>query len=51
VMHGDAPDVDDLVDMLGAVYPREDIIVTQIGAVIGTHGGPRIIGVTFHVPK
>lgn len=51
VMHGDAPDVDELVDLLGAVYPREDIIVTQIGAVIGTHGGPRIIGVTFHVPK
>ncbi len=51
VMHGDAPDVDELVDLLGAVYPREDIIVTQIGAVIGTHGGPRLIGVTFHVPK
>lgn len=51
VMHGDAPDVDELLDLLGAVYPREDIIVTQIGAVIGTHGGPRIIGVTFHVPK
>ncbi|HEX2040047.1 MAG TPA: DegV family protein [Acidimicrobiales bacterium] len=51
VMHGDAPDVDELLDLLGAVYPREDILVAQIGAVIGTHGGPRIIGVTFHVPK
>lgn len=51
VVHGDAPDVDELLDLLGAVYPREDIIVAQIGAVIGTHGGPRIIGVTFHVPK
>lgn len=51
VMHGDAPDVDELLDLLGAVYPREDIIVGQIGAVIGTHGGPRIVGVTFHVPK
>ena len=51
VMHGDAPDVDELVDMLGAVYPRDDIIVEQVGAVIGTHGGPRVIGVTFQVPK
>ena len=51
VVHGDAPDVDELLDLLGAVYPREDIIVAQIGAVIGTHGGPRILGVTFHVPK
>ena len=51
VMHGDAPDVDELLDLLGAVYPRDEIIVGQIGAVIGTHGGPRIVGVTFHVPK
>jgi DegV family protein with EDD domain len=51
VMHGDAPDVDELLDLLGAVYPREDIVVGQIGAVIGTHGGPRLVGVTFHVPK
>ncbi|MBW3668123.1 MAG: DegV family protein [Actinobacteria bacterium] len=51
VMHGDAPDVDELVDLLGAVYPRDDIIVEQVGAVIGTHGGPRVIGVTFQVPK
>jgi DegV family protein with EDD domain len=51
VMHGDAPDVDELLDLLGSVYPREDIIVGQIGAVIGTHAGPRVIGVTFQVPK
>ena len=51
VVHGDAPDADELVDMLGAVYPRDDIIVEQVGAVIGTHGGPRVIGVTFQVPK
>ena len=51
VMHGDAPDIDELLDLLGAVYPREDIIVGQIGAVIGTHAGPRVVGVTFQVPK
>lgn len=51
VMHGDAPDVDELLDMLGSVYPREDIIIGQIGAVIGAHAGPRVVGITFQVPK
>jgi DegV family protein with EDD domain len=51
VMHGDAPDVDELLDLLGAVYPRDDILVGDIGSVIGTHAGPRVIGVVFHVPR
>lgn len=51
VMHGAAPDLDELLDLLGAVYPRDDIIVGDIGPVIGTHGGPRVIGVVFHVPR
>lgn len=51
LMHGAAPDVDELLDLLGAVYPRDDIIVGDIGPVIGTHGGPRVIGVIFHVPR
>jgi DegV family protein with EDD domain len=49
VMHGDAPDVDDFVEMIGELYPRDEIIVGDIGAVIGTHGGPRTVGVTFRV--
>jgi DegV family protein with EDD domain len=51
VMHGEAPDLEEFVDMVSAVYPREDIIVGDIGAVIGTHAGPRVMGVVFHVPR
>ena len=51
VMHGEAPDVEELLDLLDAVYPRDDILVGDIGAVIGTHAGPRIIGVIFAVPR
>jgi DegV family protein with EDD domain len=51
VMHGAAPDLNELLDLLGAVYPRDDILVGDIGPVIGTHGGPGVIGVTFHVPR
>jgi DegV family protein with EDD domain len=48
VMHGDAPDLDEFLDMLNAHFPREDIVVGDIGAVIGTHGGPRVMGVAYH---
>ena len=50
VVHGDAPDVDDLVAQLGAVHAGSDILVAQIGSVIGTHAGPRVVGVAFHTP-
>jgi DegV family protein with EDD domain len=50
-MHGDAPDLEEFLDLLGAVYPREDIKVGDIGAVIGTHGGPRVMGVVFHASR
>jgi len=48
VMHGDASDVDHFIDLLGEVHPRNSIAVGQIGAIIGTHGGPRVMAVMFH---
>ena len=48
VMHGDAPDLDEFLDMLNEHFPREDIVIGDIGAVIGTHGGPRVMGVAYH---
>lgn len=50
VVHGRAPDVDELVALLAEFHPRDQIAVAEIGAVIGTHGGPRVIGVTYTVP-
>jgi DegV family protein with EDD domain len=47
VLHGNAPDVDELLDLLEPLSPRDEIVVGQIGPVIGTHAGPRVIGVTF----
>jgi DegV family protein with EDD domain len=40
-----APDIGELVDMLGATVPRNEIEFGTIGPVIGTHAGPRTIGV------
>lgn len=47
VYHGFAPDVDDMVSLLSDVVDREQIRVGVIGPVIGTHGGPRVMGITW----
>jgi DegV family protein with EDD domain len=47
VLHGNAPDLDELLDLLEPLAPRDEIVVGQIGPVIGTHAGPRVIGVTY----
>ncbi len=49
VMHGDAPDVDAMLDLLAPLHPRDRIVLGDVGAVIGTHAGPRVMGVTFFV--
>lgn len=48
VVHGQAPDVDELLALLEGVG-TEAPVVSQVGAVIGTHAGPRVVGVTFTV--
>ena len=50
VMHGDASDIDTFLTMIEPHFPRDRVIVGQIGAVIGTHGGPRVVGLTFNRP-
>jgi DegV family protein with EDD domain len=47
VAHGEAPDLDDFLDLIADRYPRDQVRIGSIGAVIGTHGGPRIIGVCY----
>ena len=51
IAHGFAPDVEAMVDlMVGVGYAREDIGIAPIGPVIGTHGGPRVMGLTWLDP-
>jgi DegV family protein with EDD domain len=49
VLHGNAPDVEEFVDLLAVDFPRDEIVTGVIGPVIGTHAGPRVIGVTFQM--
>ena len=48
VMHADCSDVDLFVELLAEQYPG-DIVVGEIGPVIGTHGGRGTIGVAFQI--
>jgi len=47
VLHGAAPDLDELLELVQPYVPRDEIIVGTVGPVIGTHAGPRVIGVSF----
>lgn len=47
VLQAECDDVQDFVAALREIYTGE-ILVSDIGAIIGSHTGPRAIGVTFH---
>jgi DegV family protein with EDD domain len=49
VLQGDAPDIDDFLDLIEDVAPRDKIVVGSVGPVIGTHAGPGVVGVTFQL--
>jgi DegV family protein with EDD domain len=45
VMHAAAPDIDEFLSLLQPVVPRAEIMVEQIGPVVGVHAGPRVVAV------
>ncbi len=47
VMHGGAHDIGEFLDLISAKFPRESLRLGQLGAIIGTHGGAEIIGVSW----
>jgi DegV family protein with EDD domain len=51
ITHGLAPDVEEMLDLLAPRYERSEIQIRTIGPVIGTHGGPRVMGVTWVNPR
>lgn len=51
VMHANAGDIDDMVELLAPEFARDDIHVDLIGPVIGTHGGPGTMGICYVLPR
>ena len=49
IISGEAPDVDVLKRLLSAHVPEERMVLADLGAVVGTHAGPRTIGVAYQV--
>ncbi len=47
VTHGDAPDVEKLLELLDDLTVQNPVVVSQMGSVVGTHGGPGIVGVSW----
>ncbi|MCB0986188.1 MAG: DegV family protein [Acidimicrobiales bacterium] len=48
VCHGVTDDYPEMVDLLSPRYSPEQISVWTIGPVIGSHGGPGVIGLAWH---
>lgn len=49
ILHAMAPDIDDFVASLEGIPGVADARINIIGAVIGAHGGPGVIGITYQV--
>ncbi len=47
---GGADDVDELLDLVSPRYSRDQVQIWTIGPVIGSHGGPKVIGFAWHDP-
>jgi DegV family protein with EDD domain len=50
VVHAQAGDIDDFLALVHADVPPDKVRVGIIGAVIGTHGGPGVVGATWLTP-
>lgn len=45
---GNAEDVEELVELMAPRYSREQLQMWTIGPVIGSHGGPGVLGFAWH---
>lgn len=50
VMHGDAPDIDRFVALIGRAVPPQGIVMGLVGAVIGAHAGAGVVGAAWIQP-
>lgn len=49
VLHGQADDVEELRTRLSAFVPDDRLLVSELGPVVATHGGPGVIGVAYRL--
>ncbi|HUY64829.1 MAG TPA: DegV family protein [Acidimicrobiales bacterium] len=49
VANGVAPDIDEVLSALAGVHPAHELVVSDLGPVVGAHGGPGTIGLCFQL--
>jgi DegV family protein with EDD domain len=49
VCNGAAPDIDAIVERLRPIEVEHELVVTDLGPVVGTHAGPGAIGICYQV--
>lgn len=50
LVHGNAPDYEELCALVSDRYPPGSYATGIIGPTIGTHGGPRVLGICYQDP-
>jgi DegV family protein with EDD domain len=50
VCDGAAPDIDAIVGRLRKIAVAHELVVTDLGPVVGTHAGPGTVGVCYQLP-
>jgi DegV family protein with EDD domain len=51
VANGVARDIDELVSMLEKAHPEHEMVLSDLGPVIGAHAGPGTVGVCFQLAR
>ncbi|HVC72051.1 MAG TPA: DegV family protein [Acidimicrobiales bacterium] len=51
VANGVADDIDELLSILASAHPEHEMVVSDLGPVIGSHAGPGTVGVCFQVAR
>ena len=51
VANGMARDIDELVSLLEKARPQHEMVLSDLGPVIGAHAGPGTVGVCFQVAR
>ena len=51
VANGAAADIDEVLKLVAKATPVHELVVTDLGPVIGAHGGPGTIGICFQLAR
>jgi DegV family protein with EDD domain len=51
VANGVAPDIDELLSLLEDAHPEHEMVLSDLGPVIGAHAGPGTVGVCFQLAR